>query len=274
MKNLKFSVAMAVYRGDNAAYFKEAVHSIYTTQIVKPDEIIVVVDGSVPNEIEQTFAELEHIVPLRIVRFSENRGHASARQAGLDAATNEWVAIMDADDLAEPIRFEAQINAIEANTAVSVVGGQITEFVGSPENIVGERLVPLDDREIKQYLMSRCPMNLVTVMYRKSDVLAAGGFMDWYCEEDYYLWIRLAEKGYKFLNLPDVLVNVRVGADMYRRRGGWRYFRSEAKLQGYMLRHGIISLPRYSYNVAGRFAVQVAMPNRLRGFVFQKLFRK
>ena len=84
----------------------------------------------------------------------------------------------------------------------------------------------------------------------------------------------MALDGCKFVNVPDVLVNVRVGAEMYSRRGGWRYFRSEAKLQGYMLRHKLIGLPRYLYNVAGRFAVQVAMPNKVRGFVFQKLFRK
>ena len=117
-------------------------------------------------------------------------------------------------------------------------------------------------------------MNFVTVMYRKSAINHVGGFIDWYCEEDYYLWIRLAQAGYDFANLPDNLVNVRVGKEMYKRRGSWKYFKSEAKLQGYMLRHGIISLPRYCFNVAGRFAVQVAMPNKLRGFIFQKIFRK
>lgn len=84
----------------------------------------------------------------------------------------------------------------------------------------------------------------------------------------------MAEAGCRFANLPDTLVNVRVGADMYQRRGGWRYFKSEARLQRYMLSHHLISVPRYIYNVAGRFVVQVAMPNRLRGFIFQKLFRK
>ena len=103
---------------------------------------------------------------------------------------------------------------------------------------------------------------------------AVGGYLDWYCDEDYYLWIRLALAKYKFANLPDVLVNVRVGKEMYQRRGGWRYFKSEARLQRYMLNNKLISLPRYIYNVAGRFAVQVAMPNKVRGYIFQKLFRK
>ena len=84
----------------------------------------------------------------------------------------------------------------------------------------------------------------------------------------------MMEAGYGFANLPDTLVNVRVGRDMYRRRGEWQYFKREARLQGYILNHKMILFPRYLYNVVGRFSVQVVMPNWLRGFVFQKMFRK
>ena len=271
----KFSVAMAVYRNDNPVDFSAAVHSIYTTQTVKPSEIILIIDGPIPAELEETIRELSVEIPIiRTFGFSDNRGHAAARQAGLDAASNELVAIMDADDVSESCRFEKQLAAFDKNADIAVIGGQIKEFINTVENVVGERIVPENDDAIKKYLKSRCPMNLVTVMYRKSAINAVGGFMDWYCEEDYYLWIRLAEAGYKFANLPDNLVNVRVGKEMYQRRGGWRYFKSEARLQRYMFCHRIISLPRYCYNTLGRFAIQVAMPNKLRGFVFQKLFRK
>ena len=114
----------------------------------------------------------------------------------------------------------------------------------------------------------------MTVAFRRESVLRSGNYQEWYYNEDYYLWIRMALAGCKFANIPDNLVNVRVGKEMYKRRGGWRYFKSEARLQRYMLNHGIISLPRYCFNTFGRFAVQVAMPNKLRGFIFQKLFRK
>lgn len=272
---MEFSVAMCVYGGDNARDFVGAVRSIYTEQTVRPAEVIVVVDGPVSAEHDGCLALLETEIPvLRVVRLEQNVGHAGARQRGLDEARFDWVAVMDADDIAVPERFEKQLSFISDNPDVAVVGGQITEFVGSPENVVGERVVPQSDCDIKRYLKARCPMNLVTVMYRKSSVASVGGFIDWYCEEDYYLWVRMALAGCRMANLGDVLVNVRVGADMYRRRGGWRYFRSEARLQGFMLRHRVIGMPRYLFNVAARFAVQVAMPNRLRGFVFQKLFRK
>lgn len=270
----KFSVCMSVYKNDKTTDFTEAVLSIYN-QTCPPDEIILVIDGPVPKIMYNTIdALVEKTGIMTVIQFTENRGHAAARQAGLENARNELVAIMDSDDIAEPIRFEKQLKLIEEQPEVTVVGSIIHEFIGNPKNIVGTRAVPETDREIKEYLKSRCPMNLQTVMYRKSKVMEVGGFMDWYCEEDYYLWIRLAMAGHMFYNSQESLVNVRVGEEMYQRRGGMRYFKSEARLQRYMLDHKVISLPRYLYNVVIRWAVQVAMPNSLRGWVFQKFARK
>lgn len=111
-------------------------------------------------------------------------------------------------------------------------------------------------------------------MFKKSDINNVGGYIDWYCEEDYYLWIRMALAKLEFCNLPDNLVFVRVGKEMYSRRGGRKYFASEAKLQGYMLKHGIIGIGRYLINVTERLILQVLMPNSLRGWVFKKFARE
>ena len=162
----------------------------------------------------------------------------------------------------------------EREPDLSIVGGVVTEFVDSEDHIVGKRCCPLTDSEIKRYMKSRCGLNHVTVMFRRSEVLKAGNYLDWFWNEDYYLWIRMWEQGCKFCNLEDVLVNVRVGYDMYARRGGWQYFKSEAKLQKYMWQHRLIGLPRFVFNIAVRWGVQVVLPNWVRGFVFQKLFRK
>lgn len=268
-----FSVCMSVYHGDNASLFREALESMFC-QSRKPDEIVLVVDGPVGDEINQVINEYDARYSFfRVIRLEKNSGHAIARQTGLDAATSEYVAIMDSDDIALPDRFEKQMSFLDSHPEVDALGGQINEFIGSPDNVVGKRIVPLTDAEIKAYMKSRCPMNLVTMVLKKDSVEKAGGYIDWYCEEDYYLWVRMAEAGMTFANLTDNLVNVRVGKEMYQRRGGIRYFKSEAKLQKYMLKHGLIGFPRYIYNVAGRFAVQVAMPNSVRSFVFQKLFR-
>ena len=60
---------------------------------------------------------------------------------------------------------------------------------------------------------------------------------------------------------------------MYRRRGGMKYFKSEAKLQKYMLKNEIINLPTYISNVGKRLVVQVLLPNSVRSWIFQKIAR-
>lgn len=269
-----FSVCMSVYRNDNADDFLTAIRSI-NNQSVQPKEIVLVVDGPIPEAMENAICMSKDEIPImKVIRLEKNMGHATARQTGLDAATHNLCAVMDSDDIAVSNRFEKQLDVFEQHPEVSVVGGIIHEFIGSPDNVVGKRLVPQKDEDIKSYLRSRCPMNLVTVMLKRDDVKKVGGYLDWYCEEDYYLWIRLAQNGYKFYNIQDNLVNVRVGEEMYQRRGGWKYFKSEAKLQRYMLKHDVISLPKYIYNVLLRFIVQVMMPNSVRGWVFRTFARR
>lgn len=271
-KNL--SVCMSVYRGDHAMFFKEAINSLYS-QTRQPDEIVLVVDGPVGDEIKQVISEFESMHDtFRVVRLEKNSGHAIARQTGLDAAKYEYIAIMDSDDIAVPDRFEKQMDYMEAHPEVDVLGGQIDEFVGELSNVVGRRIVPQTDAGIKTYLKSRCPMNLVTVILKKDSVQKAGGYIDWYGEEDYYLWVRMTEKGMTFANLPDNLVNVRVGEDMYSRRGGMKYFKSEARLQRYMYDHHLIGVVFLLTNIAKRLIVQVFLPNDMRGWVFRTFARK
>jgi glycosyltransferase involved in cell wall biosynthesis len=269
-----FSVAICVYHKDDVHHFQQAVESIYNEQTLKPSEVVIVVDGPIYGDLDIYVKTLEtQSDTFKVVRLAKNLGHARARSTALNNVSHELVALMDADDISEGRRFEYQIRAFKKDPGTSIIGGQITEFIENPTNIVGSRIVPTNDSEIKKYLKSRCPFNQMTVMFRRSEILQVGNYLDWYCNEDYYLWLRMAEAGLKFANLPETLVNVRVGNEMYQRRGGWKYFKSEAKLQGYMLKHGIISFPRYCFNVAVRFGVQVAVPNKLRGFIFQKLFR-
>ena len=190
-----FSVCMSVYKNDKPADFIVAVHSIIN-QTVKPSEIIMVVDGPIPNELEEAISTIKvEYNGLKLVRFEKNQGHAAARQAGVDNATNELVAVMDSDDIALPNRFEKQLSFLQANPDIDIVGGQIDEFIGEVVNVVGRREVPCADADIKTYLRSRCPMNLMTILARKSSIQKVGGYIDWFCEEDYYLWIRMALSG-------------------------------------------------------------------------------
>ena len=186
------------------------------------------------------------IIAFRPIYLSKNKGLGNALKEALDYCSYDLVARMDSDDISAPYRFQLQLNAFLNNPEIDIVGGSITEFLGVPE---------------------------VAVMYKKQAVQEAGGYQDWYYNEDYYLWIRMMESGCSFANIPYPLVNVRTGADMSARRGGWKYFKSEQKLQKYMHTHGLISLPRYLYNVAIRFGGEVLAPNSVRQVLY-KVIRK
>lgn len=264
---------MCVYGGDDPSHFQSAVDSILQ-QTETPDEVILVVDGPVPDALDFVIRGFENDPRFHVIRLPENLGHGNARRKSLEACSNELIALMDADDLSVPDRFEKELALFCAQPDLSAVSGQISEFIDTPERSVGKRTVPCTDEELKQYMKYRCPLNQVTVMLRKSDAQSVGGYLDWYCDEDYYLWVRMALAGMKFGAVPDVLVHVRVGEEMYQRRGGWKYFCSERKLQKFMRKNQIISFPQYFINVTKRLIVQVLLPNRLRSWAFKHFARE
>ncbi len=273
MQRTRFSVSMCVYGGDNPQWFKIAMDSVIN-QTVVPDEVVLVVDGPVPEKLDDIIKNYETKDFFKIIRLPENRGHGDARRIGLENCTYDMVALMDADDICVCDRFEKQLNAFKSDSSVSIIGGNISEFIGDVNNIVSYRNVPQTDSEIKEYMKRRCPMNQMTVMFKKSAVQSVGGYIDWYCDEDYYLWLRMYLANMKFMNLSDTLVNVRIGEDMYRRRGSLKYFKSEARLQKFMLDNKVIGKTTYLSNVTKRLILQVLMPNRIRGWVFKHFARE
>lgn len=213
------------------------------------------------------------MIDFNVYYMKENVGHGNARRKGLEKCKCSLVALMDSDDISLPFRFELQLNAFMRDPQLSIVGGQIAEFIGTSDNITGIREVPEQNWDIKNYMKKRCPMNQVTVMFKKDAVEMAGGYIDWYCEEDYYLWSRMALAGCKFYNVPKTLVKVRVGNEMSARRGGIKYFKSETRMQTFLLKNKIIYLPQYICNVLIRLVGEVFIPNTLRAKLFH-FFRK
>jgi hypothetical protein len=111
-------------------------------------------------------------------------------------------------------------------------------------------------------------------MFKKESILKAGNYKDWFWNEDYYMWIRMMERGCVFANLPDVLVNMRSGLGQYGRRGGMKYFKSEVGIKKLMLEKGMITRKEYLVNYIQRFIIQLLLPNSVRGWVFRTFARK
>ena len=273
--HVPFSVAMSVYKSDNPDFFDRALSSITDEQTIIPNEIVLVVDGPGNDEINAVIDKYESKYEIfKVIRLEQNGGLGNALKIAVENSSNELIARMDSDDVSVSTRFEEQLKYFETNPEIDIVGGDITEFIGEGNNIVGKRSVPLSNESIREYMKTRCAMNHVSVMYKKKAVESAGGYQDWFWNEDYYLWIRMWLNGAVFANTGSVLVNVRVGEEMYQRRGGSKYFESEKGLQDYMLKNKMINHSTYIKNVAKRLIVQKLMPNKLRGWVFRTFARK
>lgn len=271
-----FSVCTSVYKNDSPEYVRTALDSMLVNQTVKPTEIVLVQDGPVPSGLSALLSEYEEKYPdvMHIIRLEKNGGLGNALKLGVENAKYDIIARMDSDDICLPDRFEKQLAYLEMHPECDIVGGQMTEFIDRPDNIVGRRAVPLTNDEIYDFMKSRCALNHVTVMFRKAAVLKAGNYQDWFWNEDYYLWVRMMMNKSVFANIPDVAVNVRSGADQYARRGGKKYFDSEIGIKKLMLKNGMITRTQFAINYVERFVVQLLLPNRVRGWVFRTFARK
>ena len=270
---LLFSVAMSVYKNDSPIYFDRALESITKQQSIKPNEIVLVVDGPVSEEIDNVIEKYQNY-NLKTIRLEKNVGLGNALKIATENCNYNLIARMDSDDIALNNRFEQQLKIFERNPDVDICGGNISEFIDDENHIIGYRIVPQTDEELKKYAKKRCPFNHATVMFKKKSLIEAGGYIDWHYNEDYYLWIRMMLKSAVFSNTGTVLVNTRTGKDQYARRGGKKYYLSEKKLQKYMLDNKIINRYLYLSNCFKRFVIQVLLPNKIRGYIYKKFARE
>lgn len=271
---MQFSVLMSVYKNTKPDELQECIDSLLA-QTVKADEYVIVEDGPVNEEVGNYLNGLQASdKKFKIIALEENVGLGNALEEGMCHCSNEIVARMDTDDVCVSDRFEKQLKLFEEDGELSVVGSNIAEFVGSTDNVVAYREVPTEHNDICRFLKKRDPFNHMTVILRKSHVMEAGGYLPWHFNEDSYLWARMYLSGAKFANVNENLVYARVGADMYARRGGYKYFKSEKGILKFKRKNKIIGLGLYLSQVIIRFIAECMLPNKLRGWLYKKHLRK
>jgi glycosyltransferase involved in cell wall biosynthesis len=248
---LSFSLLLPVWAGDDVDQLREAFRSAVDDQTLRPDEVVIVRDGPVSEPLQHCLYRLRASspVPVTLVELRRNRGLGPALDIGLSHCRHDIVARMDADDIALPQRFATQLPLM---LQADIVGSGLLEFTGSVENIVGRRTPPLGATEIADYARMHDPFNHPTIVYRRSAVVAAGGYGNLPLMEDYWLFARMLSNGAAAINVPEPLVYYRVGTDAYKRRGGSVLLRSELQLQRRLRDEGFTSQFEYSRNLAVR----------------------
>lgn len=227
-----FSVLSSIYIKENPADFNACMQSIWDQQTLKPTEIILVEDGPLTDELYQVIEKWKNKLGnvLKPIKLETNVGTGKAKNIGLNACCYDIVCIVDTDDISLPHRFERQIEFLNNHPEITIVGGQIIEFVDHIDQQSGMRVVPLTHEALLKYALSKSPFNNMTICYRKQAVLDLGGYKHHLWMEDYNLFLRMIAQGYQLANLDEVLVYARVDNGMHARRKGWAYIKSEKQL--------------------------------------------
>ncbi len=196
----RVSVILPVYNGEDT--LKRTVDSILA-QTYRDFELIIINDGSKDN----TQNVLDQLSDSRIRRVNKpNEGLGETLNLGLSLARGEFIARIDADDEATQDRFSEQLDFLDSNPEISVVGSATK--VKYADNSEHTRTRPLSHEQIMRHITRICPVVHPSVMVRKAALLNVNGFdtdfdgsLGRSIGMDYHLWIRMLGKGYKFANL-------------------------------------------------------------------------
>ena len=266
------SVLMSIYKKEKPEYFRETMESILA-QTRQPEEIVLIEDGTLTPELDAVIEEYQkRCSNLKVYPHKENQMLGRALAEGVTLCSYELIARMDTDDVMMPKRLEQQYAYMQQHPEISVCGGFIREFndEGTYERI---KRMPRLMEDILPYARYRNPLNHMTVMFRKQDVLNAGNYRHFPYLEDYDLWSRMLAKGCAFYNLPEILVKARTSEALYERRGGAAYFRQYKQLRKEQHTLGLTSGKEYATGCILSFGMTM-QPSFLRKLTYQKVLRK
>ena len=268
-----YSVLMSVYYKENPEYLREAMTSIWK-QTMPTDDFVLVCDGPLNNNLDAVISDMQKTHPesLHVIRLKKNGGLGNALNEGIKHCNHELVARMDSDDISRPERCERQLAVFSEHPEVSICSGIVEEFTSNRNSIEARRVPPETHERIVEFAKRRNPFNHPCVMYKKSAVIEAGDYQDYYLLEDYYLWIRMLMKGYRGYNIQEPLLWMRAGSEMYKRRAGWKYAKSQKSLFKYMKDNGFINFKQYAYSLVIRGGSSLA-PNWLREMMYKRNVR-
>lgn len=179
---MKISVVIPAY---NAAHFlPRCLKSVYS-QTLKPEEVLVVDDGSSDNTAALA-AELGATVISR-----RNGGLSAARNTGIQNTSSEWIALLDADDMWAPEKLERQAACIQRETVLVYTGIRIFD-----DNGVRAEVTATDPISARKMLRYRNPITPSSALVRRDCVMQDGGFReDIRACEDWEMWVRLKRLG-------------------------------------------------------------------------------
>jgi len=221
------SILVSTYRSELASRLLSSLESIIN-QTSAPQEIVLVIDGPIDDtqeEVIQKYLNSENVPKIIIRRLNKNSGLANALNYGLAACSNDIIARMDSDDIAQDDRIEKQYQFLQKHPEIDVVASWQAEFEDDDiELITTVKETPPNHQDIVRSLKWRNVVSHPTIMFRKAIVMNNNGYDSSVgLLEDYDLHMRLIKAGARYAAIQEPLVKVRISKSQRSRRGGISY---------------------------------------------------
>ncbi|CAD6878792.1 Glycosyl transferase [Methylomonas albis] len=208
---MKISAVIPAY---NSAKFIRAAISSIQAQTSKVDEIIVVDDGSM-DDTEQIVKDISHAI---IYHKQLNQGPSAARNKGIELASGDWIAFLDADDQWTPDKIAKQIQTLQAHPELHLIAGDMTEIDNDDLLITNSVLAKhqmlasfqhLAGKPVPNALAALVMKNFIptgTVLVKRHTLIETGMFnAEIRFGEDLELWAKIAAC-HPITCLPDILM--------------------------------------------------------------------
>ena len=252
---MNFSVLMSVYSGESPEYLRQSLQSL-ADQTLRARELVLVEDGPLGNELLHTINGYRKTLNIRSVKLPQNVGLGIALNQGLLKCSCDLVARMDTDDIALPRRFEKQVDFMNSNPETAVSSAWVKE-IDRDGRTFSTRRIPAGHEELLSFALKRSPISHPAAIFRKSAVMAVGGYPPLRKAQDYGLWANLLVNGYRADNLQEPLCLMRMdnkfdpGQSLKQLRNEWAMFRFQRQI-------GFIGWPLFARNVGIRCILRLS----------------
>ncbi len=189
-------------------YISEAIDSVIN-QTYKNWELIIVDDGSNDTTLSIIHSYVKNDSRIKIICNEKSVGQAIARNTAVKNSSGDFLAILDADDIAMPDRITGQVHFLENNPNVSAIGGH-AEIIDENGKSLGIKRKALNIDAIRFSLLLQNQFIHSAMMIRRDVFNKFGGYdNDFLYAEDYDLWCRIIEKNI-ILNINKVVSKYRI----------------------------------------------------------------
>lgn len=269
----KYSILTTVYKDDNPEYLKQSIKSMLCQTVITNDYVIVA-DGPLTealNTVLDTYAKSYTFI--NIVRLPKNSGLGAALREGLKRCKNDLVARLDSDDISTSERCEIQLKRFSERPELAIVGSDMYEFEGDPEEIKDIKIMPHSSSEIYKFGRRRNAFNHSSVMYRKSIIEKNGNYSDMRRSQDLELFSKVIFSGIPCENIAKPLIKFRCGNSRIKRKKKWSNVKSDIRIFYNNYKMGYTSYIDFIYVVSIQIGFYI-IPELIAGKLYTKFFRR